>query len=150
MKKEELVEKKVIAVQKSLNRWARKNGVISDDELIFITVYTKFEMSSLQISPEQISPEKFFSMDRLKVAGLTKWSTTRAPHCVKNACYWDFYKNKERSLPLNSMKEFLVLYGDVNELFKIKNLGQVCIDSMVMMIRDAGLQIADSHNLLNR
>ena len=141
MKNIELLSKKILEFQLALNKWAKKNGVIEESEQILLTT-TVHSLVVVQSASEYLgmNPRDFFSKDRLMSVGLTKPNAMRAHNCMWNACARDEY-HKYREEPIQTMKKFLFLYGTVPQLYRIKNMGKVCVSGVVQLIHKAGLHV---------
>ncbi len=144
--KEKLLRKIARELETELSGWARDEEVISKDQTLVVSL----RILSDDDKPS-MNPVEFFSKTRLVAAGLSRSSATRANHCIMNACVIDYSTSNStrRTRELDTIEKFLEVHGDVDDLFRIKNLGRICIPKMVKMIRGAGLQIADFHHLVD-
>ena len=152
MRRERLLGEKVVSLQKSLNRWARKNGVIREDEFLIITVRACMGPTVLSMAPED-----FFSINRLKEFEIAGGTAARAHHGVQNSNWqWDVpneannWQASPKSVSVHKdMVSWLSQYDDVEKLNRIKNLGKSSIAVIVRLLKKEGLTIEDSQHLLD-
>src|SRR6185369_13160143 len=121
-------------MQKSLNKWARKNRVIEDDELLIVTVRTHAEIGVLSMSPED-----FFSKPRLKELEDNPGTAIRAHNGVLNSNR--HYTETGYTNIHKDMASWLSQFNDVWKLDEVKNLGKGSIALMVKLLKKEGLTI---------
>lgn len=141
----ELLTEKVLKVQKTLNQWAKKEGILQTGEVIVVSLQIFGGENYLNMSPEE-----FFSEPRLKNTGLPRILVTRAYNHIRGAnLFYDGNKppGERSSLKHKTMKDFLSEYNDVRRLLRIRNLGRKSVPVIVKAIRDAGLSIGDSFDI---
>jgi hypothetical protein len=146
------LDREIARVQRDLNRWARKIGLIERGQLVVISARVDGVGLSARLAKEKflkMDPGDFFSPERFREAGLSKLSSARLAGACRRACRVDVgTRDEPATLILDTMRKFLRWYPSVRFISGIKRVGLEGLTVILRILEEAGLNLVDDRSLI--
>jgi len=154
MKRTKLISKQLTVVQETVDRWAKKQGILKHGECVVVSLYI-VDSNCLRMTPQD-----FFSCERLMSSGAKQTGGAIAQRAIWEMNWlvklprnpYESNPPQRRIARFRTMKEFSVKYDDVSDLYRIPNWynHHRTIRAMTFAMRKAGFPITDSRDLLEK
>lgn len=154
MTREQLIAEKAAAIREELADWAVQHAVLKlDEHLVFslhietLPVVTETVVYDNCKSPWEMSPEEFFSTNRLVAAGCKRPLATRIRWGVASNTISFSPEHEKYVTTVPTMRDFANKYRDISDLQKIPNLGRKSYAMLMKLLEMHGIPITDSNRI---
>ncbi len=146
--RQELIDQITTLIQQDLEKWAKDNNILEPGEHIVFSMRIEVVPSVVReedISYQELSIDKFFSVGRLKSVGMRDRNSIGRTRAV----FMHFgVRNHGDPVPA-TMKEFVEKYPDVLDIDRHLGSQKKTLRKVVELLRSSGFRITDQDHLLD-